>query len=104
MPTCKGFAGGYHARGDTYQEGFPPPPELPTWFGSGPSNACAAAPDGSPDEVKKECPAFFDFQIVDKVAVPSDIAPGDYLLSWRWDCEQTPQIWANCADVTITSA
>ena len=26
---------------------------------------------------------------------------GEYLLSWRWDCEQTTQIWQNCADVSI---
>ena len=26
---------------------------------------------------------------------------GDYVLSWRWDCEQTPQIWNTCADLTV---
>ena len=35
----------------------------------------------------------FPYSIVDHVAVPSDIEAGDYLLSWRWDCEQSPQIW-----------
>jgi len=40
------------------------------------------------------------YSIVDKVVIP-DIEPGDYLLSWRWDCEQSPQIWQNCADVQI---
>jgi len=45
----------------------------------------------------------FRFLIVDQVKIPSDLAPGDYVLSWRWDAEQTPQVWANCADVTITS-
>ena len=25
----------------------------------------------------------------------------EYVLSWRWDCEQTPQVWNSCADVTI---
>merc|ERR1712032_885143 len=24
---------------------------------------------------------------------------GDWVLSWRWDCEETAQIWSNCADV-----
>lgn len=43
----------------------------------------------------------FPFSIVDKVVVPSDIEAGDYLLSWRWDAEQSPQIWQNCADVKI---
>merc|ERR1719440_1405125 len=46
--------------------------------------------------------ARFNFNIVDKVQIPEDLVPGKYLLSFRWDCEQTPQIWTNCADVTIT--
>jgi len=44
--------------------------------------------------------ASFDFGVVDKVKVP-DVPEGDYVLSWRWDCEMTKQIWTNCADVTI---
>ena len=32
--------------------------------------------------------------IVDRVIVPKDLPPGDYVIGWRWDCEQTPQIWA----------
>lgn len=23
------------------------------------------------------------------------------VLSWRWDCEETAQIWQNCADLII---
>jgi len=38
--------------------------------------------------------------IVDKVHVPN-VPPGEYVLSWRWDCEQTSQVWQNCGDVTI---
>ena len=30
-----------------------------------------------------------------------DIEPGEYVLSFRWDCEQTPQIWNGCSDITI---
>jgi len=44
----------------------------------------------------------FSFNIVDLVQIPADLVPGDYVLSFRWDCEQTPQIWQNCADVTVT--
>merc|ERR1711907_188896 len=40
--------------------------------------------------------------ITDQVWIPKDIEPGDWVLSWRWDAEETAQIWANCADVTIT--
>ena len=40
--------------------------------------------------------------IIDEVKVPV-VPAGDYVLRWRWDCEQSPQIWSNCADVTITA-
>ena len=45
----------------------------------------------------------FMFSIMDKVEVPADIVPGEYVLSFRWDCEQTPQIWTNCANIKIVS-
>ena len=28
-------------------------------------------------------------------------APGRYALSWRWDCEQTSQVWAHCSAIDI---
>jgi len=46
----------------------------------------------------------FDFTMVDKLQVPSDISPGEYSLSWRWDCEETPQVWNSCADIIIEKA
>lgn len=39
--------------------------------------------------------------IADKVVIPADIKPGKYILGWRYDCEETAQIWSNCADVNI---
>merc|ERR1712072_110810 len=44
------------------------------------------------------------WSIVDKVEVPTDLPSGDYLLSWRWDCEQSSQVWQNCADVRIEAS
>ena len=44
----------------------------------------------------------FMFSMTDKLTVPSDLEAGEYSLSWRWDCEQTPQVWNSCADVSIT--
>jgi methionine-rich copper-binding protein CopC len=49
------------------------------------------------------CDTYHDYSIVDEVVIPKSLAAGDYLLSWRWDCEQTHQIWQNCADVSITN-
>lgn len=40
--------------------------------------------------------------IVDKVVLPKDLPAGDYVVGFRWDCEETAQIWSNCADITIT--
>jgi len=41
------------------------------------------------------------FSVMDEVQVPN--VPGDYVLSWRWDCEETDQVWNSCADITITT-
>ena len=41
------------------------------------------------------------WSVTDTVKVPADIAPGKWLLSWRWDCEESTQIWQNCADITV---
>lgn len=48
------------------------------------------------DSVKKH----YDFEVVDRVKVPK-VEPGMYVMSWRWDSEQTPQVWSNCAVVEI---
>lgn len=45
---------------------------------------------------------LFSFNIVDKIEVP-DLPPGEYIMSARWDNEQTAQIWTSCSDVTITA-
>jgi predicted carbohydrate-binding protein with CBM5 and CBM33 domain len=39
------------------------------------------------------------YSLVDKVQVPEQ--KGEYILSFRWDCEQTAQVWNSCADVVI---
>lgn len=38
--------------------------------------------------------------IKDRVRVPD--VEGHYVLSWRWDCEQTPQVWNSCSDIIIS--
>merc|ERR1712039_350404 len=40
--------------------------------------------------------------VEDIVKVPADLSPGDYILSYRFDCEQTSQVWNMCADIKIT--
>jgi len=43
----------------------------------------------------------FQFSIFDQVVVPKDLPPGEYVLSFRLDAEQTPQVWGQCADVLV---
>jgi len=40
------------------------------------------------------------WKVVDELKVPKGLN-GDYVVSWRWDSEQTPQVWTQCAIVTI---
>merc|ERR1712216_393744 len=46
--------------------------------------------------------AGISFSIGDLLKVPE--IDGDFILQWRWDCEQTPQIWSSCADIRIIGA
>jgi hypothetical protein len=46
---------------------------------------------------------IWEWSILDTVEVPVDLEPGEYVLSWRWDCEQSAQVWQNCADVEIVA-
>uniref|UniRef100_A0A7M5WWF6 Uncharacterized protein n=1 Tax=Clytia hemisphaerica TaxID=252671 RepID=A0A7M5WWF6_9CNID len=43
----------------------------------------------------------FPFSIVDLVHIPSDLPAGEYVLSFRWDAEQSPQVWNSCASINI---
>jgi len=37
----------------------------------------------------------------DVVKVPKSLTPGDYVLSFRWDCLESPQIYSACANIKI---
>merc|ERR1711970_1607843 len=37
----------------------------------------------------------------DLVEVPETLDPGHYVLSFRWDCQQSPQVWNACANIKI---
>ena len=52
-----------------------------------------------PPRHERPCPwCRFRAKLIDLAAF------GHQVLSWRWDCEETAQIWANCADVSISAA
>lgn len=83
-------------------------------------NGCFAIPYDTKHGSSKSCPTSlmfekqwddgtgggvggkFMFTIKDKLRVPNNLELGEYSLSWRWDCEQTPQVWNSCADITIS--
>ena len=37
-----------------------------------------------------------------KVSGDPSLPAGEYVLGWRWDSEETAQVWSNCADVKVT--
>ena len=43
----------------------------------------------------------YDTLIADELAVPADVAAGKWVLSLRWDCEKSAQVWSNCADIEL---
>ena len=47
-------------------------------------------------------PLLPNLEIVDKVRIPAGLAAGSYVLQFRWDCEESDQVWASCADISIT--
>merc|ERR550514_2296291 len=84
---------------------FPTPcPKIDkTWYGS---DSATAMPTSyfPPDDNRHEGWCSGDWtlgMISDEVQIPKDIQPGRYVISWRWDCEETAQVWQNCGDVLI---
>lgn len=43
----------------------------------------------------------YNLEIVDKVVVPLGLRPGNWVLNWRMDQEESNQIWQSCADIVI---
>ena len=55
---------------------------------------------GSPNVLAYLLPSL---EIVDTLTIPAGTKPGKYVLNWRWDCEETAQVWQSCSDVEITA-
>jgi len=100
IPACDDPSGGFKGTNCDNNPTFPPPPGCnETCWGYQPCYY-DEFPDGCPGPIKTtEIPAIYD-----TVHIPIDLAPGDYVVGFRWDCEQTPQVWSSCGDVTIIDA
>jgi hypothetical protein len=42
------------------------------------------------------------FRIGDELRVPKH--EGNYVLQWRWDCDESDQVWSSCADIRVVSS
>lgn len=90
---------------------FPIPRTVSEWYMYGASfdpvcdesDACKGSHYKPPPPGVCKCSGDWNDQveIVDRVAIPEGLAPGKYVLGWRWDCEESTQVWTSCSDVTI---
>jgi len=102
IPSCGGaMGGGVGCDAGCAEPQFPSP--VPGLWGNGPSNGCAGCDPNADPYSQPVCQKEMSYEIIDKVKVPN-LLPGRYLLSFRWDCEQTPQIWSQCSDIEITAS
>ena len=43
----------------------------------------------------------FHVSVVDALRIPEETPPGEYVLGWRWDVEETAQVWTSCSDISV---
>jgi len=89
LPACVGLSGGSGSPGTCEKPQFTPP--VPGLWGFG-----NAESQNSPLLAS----VLNNYSFVDKVKVPEGLS-GEYVLSWRWDSEQTAQVWTTCSIVVL---
>ena len=90
-PNCQA-AGQSTLHGDAPGHPFPPQCDDP------------CPPEGCPGLSQGLCSGEWmtNITMYDSLHVPADLAAGEYVLGFRWDCESSAQVWQSCADLTIT--
>lgn len=48
-------------------------------------------------------PSFDEWVLVDQLQIPTELPLGEWILGFRWDCEQTPQVWQQCASINVVA-
>jgi len=43
----------------------------------------------------------YNMEMVDMVTIPANLKPGPYVVGFRWDCEESNQIWSSCSDINV---
>ena len=73
-----------------------------------PGSDCSRCDNGGVDAHTPSFPPPFECVagapiegVLDVLKVPADLATGDYVLGFRYDCEATAQVWSSCADITL---
>jgi len=87
IPACVGNYGGFYNQARKCLDGLQFQPSKSDLWGFGVNS--------------KHTVELFKFSIVDLVRIPEELDEGDYVLSFRWDCEQTPQVWNTCASIHL---
>jgi len=98
IPACKGPYGGTKMGnssmgGDSQCHGFQFPPPLGDALLGGFGNKMQHYPTYHKRGI-------FNWYIRDRVQVP-DLPAGQYVMSFRFDSEQTPQVWMSCSNIEI---
>jgi len=89
VPNCAGMGGGFFNEDPTTcPQGYQFPPPIEGLFGQGANYVYDPR-------------ATFQWTLMDELEIPADLETGDYVLSFRWDCEQTPQVWNTCSSIKI---
>jgi len=89
VPNCAGMGGGFFNKDPTTcPTGYQFPPPIEGLFGQGAN-------------IYYDPEAYFQWTLMDELLVPAELESGDYVLSFRWDCEQTPQVWSTCSNIKI---
>jgi len=105
IPACGQVNGGVGDGRCEFPAQFDPP--LPGLYGYGSATCFSGSAGGRHRCTPAEDKYFSDhfaFSILDQVIVPKHLPTGEYVLSFRWDAEQTPQVWTQCADLQIVAA
>ena len=89
VANCAGLGGGFFETDPTVcSKGYQFTPHLDGLVGQGAN-------------IQYDFDFFFDWTLMDELMVPENLEPGEYVLSFRWDCEQTHQVWNACSSIRI---
>jgi len=94
VPACDAWLGGVFDKDDLCVNGTQFEPPAPDIFGFG-SRAWSLV------DSKLQISPTFNFTIGDNLEVPDDLEPGEYVIGFRWDCEQLPQVYGSCSTVQL---